>query len=52
MEEIRERVDRLEYALMRLAYTQQKTEMGLQEFKIEMLEFKNEIHKSSCEEKR
>ena len=43
MEEIKEKVDRLEYALMRLAYTQQKTEMELQEFKREMLEFKNEM---------
>ena len=43
MEEIKEKVDRLEYALMRLAYTQQKTEMELQEFKNEMLEFKNEM---------
>jgi len=43
VEEIKEKVDRLEYALMRLAYTQQKTEMELQEFKNEMLEFKNEM---------
>ncbi len=43
MEEIKEKVDRLEYALMRLAYTQQKTEMELQEFKREMQEFKNEM---------
>jgi len=43
VEEIKEKVDRLEYALMRLAYTQQKTEMELQEFKREMQEFKNEM---------
>ena len=43
MEEIKEKVDRLEYALMRLAYTQQKTEMELQEFKRGMQEFKNEM---------
>ena len=43
MEEIKEKVDRLEYALMRLAYTQQKTEMELQEFKREMQDFKNEM---------
>jgi len=43
VEEIKEKVDRLEYALMRLAYTQQKTEMELQEFKREMQDFKNEM---------
>ncbi|RMA93300.1 hypothetical protein [Hydrogenothermus marinus] len=50
MPELKERVDRLEEAMMRLVYIQQKTEMEIQalkqemkEFKDEMLEFKNEM---------
>ena len=40
---LRERVDKLEEALMRLVYIQQKTEIELQEFKKEMQEFKKEM---------
>lgn len=40
---LRERVDKLEEALMRLVYIQQKTEIELQEFKKEMQEFKDEM---------
>jgi hypothetical protein len=40
---IEQKVDKLEEALMRLAYIQQKTEMELQSFKDEMLDFKNEM---------
>ncbi|BER91372.1 hypothetical protein [Atrimonas thermophila] len=40
---LKERVDKLEEALMRLVYIQQKTEIELQEFKKEMQEFKREM---------
>jgi hypothetical protein len=40
---LQERVDRLEEALMRLLYIQQKTEMELQSFKQEMKVFKDEM---------
>ena len=40
---IEQKVDKLEEALMRLVYIQQKTEMELQSFKDEMLDFKNEM---------
>ena len=40
---IEQKVDKLEEALMRLVYIQQKTEMELQSFKDEMLNFKNEM---------
>ena len=40
---IEQKVDKLEEALMRLVYIQQKTEMELQSFKNEMLDFKNEM---------
>jgi len=43
MAALKERVDKLEEALMRLVYIQQKTEIELQEFKKEMQEFKNEM---------
>lgn len=43
MSAVCERVDRLEEALMRLAYIQQKTEIELQSFKKEMRIFKNEM---------
>jgi len=43
MSTVRERVDRLEEALMRLLYIQQKTEMELQSFKEEMKAFKEEM---------
>ena len=38
---IEQKVDKLEEALMRLAYIQQKTEMELQSFKDEMLDFRS-----------
>ncbi len=43
MNAVKERVDRLEEALMRLLYIQQKTEMELQAFKEEMRTFKDEM---------
>ncbi|NSW77086.1 MAG: hypothetical protein HPY68_10030, partial [Candidatus Atribacteria bacterium] len=43
MSSVAERVDRLEEALMRLLYIQQKTEIELQNFKNEMKEFKEEM---------
>lgn len=43
MSTVKERVDRLEEALMRLVYIQQKTEIELQEFKKEMKAFKDEM---------
>jgi len=44
MSVIRERVDRLEEALMRLVYIQQKTEIELQNFKEEMKAFREGIN--------
>ncbi|MGC8777269.1 MAG: hypothetical protein ACP5Q4_01135 [Candidatus Caldatribacteriaceae bacterium] len=43
MSAVRERVDKLEEALMRLVYIQQKTEIELQNFKDEMKAFKEEM---------
>ncbi|WP_369018052.1 hypothetical protein QBE54_09995 [Thermatribacter velox] len=43
MAALKERVDKLEEALMRLVYIQQKTEIELQEFKKEMQDFKREM---------
>ena len=43
MTTVTEKVDRLEEALMRLVYIQQKTEIEMQSFKQEMKEFKDEM---------
>ena len=43
MTTVTERVDRLEEALMRLVYIQQKTEIEMQNFKQEMKDFKDEM---------
>ena len=43
MSEVKERIDKLEEALMRLVYIQQKTEIEIQNLKNEMKEFKEEI---------
>jgi len=52
MSEVKEKVDRLEYMMMELSYTQMKTQMDIHSLSKEMKEFKNEMKEFKNEMKR